>query len=58
MKLAYTEEELQNVDSAIPIEFWKDVDTSVHVMDFNGNGAFGKLVNLKERIEWKKKNIG
>lgn len=50
MKLAYTKEELRNVDSAIPIELWNKIDTSIHVMDYNGQGCFGKLVNLEDKI--------
>lgn len=49
MKQAYTPEELRNVDNAIPIHLWSEVDTSIHVMDYN-NSALGELVNLKERI--------
>lgn len=50
MKLVYTEAELRNVDSAIPIELWNEIDTSIYVMDYNNNGPFGKLVNLMDRL--------
>ena len=52
MRLVFTKEELRNVDSAIPIECWKDVDTTITVMDYNDrnecNRCFGKLTNLLE----------
>lgn len=48
MKMVYTEQELKNVDSAIPMHLWEGIDTAIHVMDYNNNGAFGELVNLKE----------
>ena len=44
MKLVFREEELGNIDSAIPIELWDKIDTSIHVMDYN-NGR-GVLTNL------------
>jgi hypothetical protein len=55
MKRVYTEKELRNIDSAIPIEYWKDKDNNpnykdpaIHVMNYNDNGAFGKLENIEE----------
>lgn len=51
MAMVYTEAELRNVDSAIPIEYWNIIDTSIHVMDYNNNGPFGKLVNLMDRLK-------
>jgi len=54
MKLVYTEQELRNIDSAIPIEYWNkknpeiQVDPAIHVMNYNGdNGCFGKLENME-----------
>lgn len=47
MKLVYTEHELQNIDSALPMEYWKLVDVSVHVMNYNNNGPFGRLENME-----------
>jgi len=49
MREAYSVEELRNVDSAIPMNLWNEIDTTIHVMDYNGNGL-GTLVNLEERI--------
>ena len=57
MKLVFTKEELRNVDSAIPVELWKELDTSIHVVDYN---IGGKIVNLVEKYgamqleKWKK----
>jgi hypothetical protein len=51
MKLVYTEQELRHVDSAIPIQLWNGIDTSIYVMDYNKNRIFGELVNLKTRLE-------
>ena len=49
MRLVFSKKELQNVDSAIPIECWNKVDTSITVMDYNQvAGCFGKLTNLLE----------
>lgn len=56
MKLVYIEEELRNVDSAIPIELWDKVDTSIHVMDYN-NSCLGELVNLQERLKQQEEEI-
>lgn len=53
MKLVYTEQELRSIDSAIPIAYWdgKDpsiqVDTAIHVMNYNDNGPFGELENME-----------
>ena len=57
MQLAYTEAELRNVDSAIPIEYWNEIDTFIHVMDYNNNGPFGKLVNLLDRLKEQNKEV-
>ena len=47
MRKVYTEDELCNVDTAIPIELWKKVDTTIHVVDYNE--GFGILVNLETK---------
>lgn len=53
MREVYTEEELRQIDSALPKEYWdgvnKDiqVDTFYHVMNYNDNGAFGKLEDMR-----------
>jgi hypothetical protein len=52
MRLVYSEKELRNVDSAIPMSLWGDIDTAIHVYDYNTN-SFGDLVNL-ERLAEKK----
>lgn len=57
MALCYTQQELRNVDSAIPIEYWNIIDTSIHVMDYNNNGPFGKLVNLLDRLKEQNKEV-
>ena len=49
-------ENYSNVDTAIPIEMWDEIDTAIHVMDYNtGNGIprvgdHPYLVNLKAVI--------
>lgn len=56
MKLVYSEEELRNIDSAIPIEFWNgadpdiQVDPAIYVMNYNGENksVFGCLENMEE----------
>ena len=55
MKLVYTEEELRRVDPDLPIECWKELDTSIHVMDYNEPHCNGKIVNLVEKYEEVKK---
>lgn len=53
IKIAYSETEAKNVDSAIPISLWNTVDnTSFYVFDYNGDSAFGKLVDLRERLKF------
>jgi hypothetical protein len=45
MKLIFTEKELGNIDSAIPIELWDKIDTSIHVVDYNrGHGVLTNLI--------------
>lgn len=47
MKTVYTEKELRNIDSAIPMEMWKDVRVRVCVMNYN-DSIFGNLENMLE----------
>jgi hypothetical protein len=54
IELVYTPEERNNIDTAIPIEYWKTHDTSIYVMDYN-DSIFGSLVNLKDLA--KQRNI-
>lgn len=54
MKKVYTEEELQKIDTGIPLELSLGIDTAIHVMNFN-NSIFGKLENMEEVA--KKRNI-
>ncbi len=35
MRKVYTEDELCNIDTAIPIEYWKTHDPHIHVMNYN-----------------------
>ena len=51
MKALYTEEELRQVDTAIDRDHWDQVDATMwYVTDYtNGNGPFGKLVDLRHR---------
>ena len=46
MKLIYSEKELKAIDSAIPMNVWETHMPVCHVMNYNGNGVFGKLENL------------
>lgn len=55
MKMLYSKAELRNVDSAVPMDRWEEVDLSVTVMDYNEARAFGKLTNLLELA--KQRNI-
>ena len=48
MKLIYTREELVNIDSATPLDTWKDHKPSDHVMNYNNLRPFGALENLYE----------
>ena len=49
MAMAY--ESTRNVDSAIPMELWKQVDdTMFYVYDYQ-NSSFGELVDLREKIK-------
>ena len=65
MKAVYTAEELRNIDSALPICYWDgknpaiQVDTAIHVMNYNDNRVFGKLENMEEiaverkiKVQW------
>lgn len=48
MKAVYTEDELQNIDSAIPIHLWDDHPTFNHVMNYNEPHRQGRLENMFE----------
>lgn len=41
----YSEKELSNIDSATPIDTWKNHNSSIHVMNYN-NSTLGELENL------------
>lgn len=56
MKKVYTDHERRNIDTAIPIEEWKQVDdTYFFVMNYNQNGPFGKMEDM--RIVARERNI-
>jgi len=55
MKAVYTKEQLRHVDSAIPVQLWDKIDTSVHVVDYNA--GHGELVNLITRAATQGINI-
>jgi len=57
MKKIYTEKELQNIDSAIPISYWEKVNPHLYVMNYNDNGAFGKLESLLQVAEERDINL-
>ena len=46
MQAVYSKEELRNIDSAIPMELWKKVETYSHVMNYNEPNRQGKLENM------------
>lgn len=52
MKAVYTEEELRNIDSALPIAYWdgKDptiqVDVASHIVNYNPPSSWGVLENM------------
>ena len=46
MKLVYTQEELQNIDSATPMSCWNEFPPIDHVMNYNEERIFGKIENL------------
>lgn len=54
MKLVYSAKELRNIDVAIPKVYWdgKDksiqVDTAIHVVNYNEPNRMGKLENMEE----------
>jgi len=54
MRLVYTEKELRNIDSAIPMSLWPGIDTAIHVYNYNTN-KFGELENIERIAE--KRNI-
>ena len=55
--LLFSKKERENIDTAIPIEFWETNDPRYHIMDYNNNSIFGELVNLKELAQLKNINI-
>jgi len=61
MRILFTEDEIRNVDTAIPCELYKTHDTFYYCNDYNKAKAFGVLTNLvdlfKERILKKYENI-
>lgn len=58
MKKIYTEEELKNIDSAIPSSMWSSLDsTSFFVMNYNKNRIFGELEDLRVVAENRKIRI-
>jgi hypothetical protein len=48
MKAVYTADEIGNIDSAVPIQYWKVLDTNDHVTNHNDNGMFGKVECLSD----------
>lgn len=46
MAIVYTKEELNHIDSAIPIEYWGKIETYNHVMNYNEPNRMGKLENM------------
>jgi hypothetical protein len=51
MEKVYTEDELKNIDSAIPVPNWKDFSPVDHVMNYNEPNTYGKIENLNEIAE-------
>ena len=51
MQKVYTKDELKNIDSAIPIQNWKDFSPVDHVMNYNEPNTYGKIENLNEIAE-------
>jgi len=48
MKAVYTPDELRNIDAALPIEVWDEVDNYLTVMNYNNSGWAGTLENMLE----------
>lgn len=48
MRKVYSTEELRNIDSALPIQYWKLVDIAIHVMNYNEPNTLGKVENMEE----------
>ena len=46
MKIVYSEEELRYIDSAIPMEYWKTLETYYHVVNYNNKGL-GVLEDMR-----------
>jgi len=57
MRLLYTEEELRNIDAAIPMDLWQTCNTRQCVMNFNDNGAFGKLEDMFDIAEEREMDV-
>ena len=45
MKLVYSKEELRQIDTAIPMEYWSTLNTYYHVMNYNIQN--GKLEDMR-----------
>ena len=48
MTIIYSEKELRNIDSAIPIQLWEEYPPIRHVMNYNESTIFGNCENLFE----------
>jgi hypothetical protein len=46
MKLVYSKEELNKIDSAIPMSCWEVNSPLYHVMNYNRMSAFGEIENM------------
>lgn len=46
MKAIYSQDELRNIDVALPRDTWDKVDTFLHVMNYNN--SLGRLENMLE----------
>ena len=64
MQKLYSEEELKHIDSAIPKEYWDGVNKEIQVdntyyfvMNYNGNGPFGRLDDMREIAKERKIDI-
>lgn len=47
MRKVYSERELRSIDSAIPQQLWREINTVIHVMNYNNNNM-GSLENMEE----------
>lgn len=61
MKLLYTQEELRHIDSALPMHYWKKLNTYWYVMNYNHNrmGALEdmRVVALQRGVDLELKDI-